>query len=89
LISCDLRRELWTSAKTIRDTPPPLLHRGAPTHRSLVRLVGAVLADEHDERTEMRRYIGLDVLARSRMARVDRHTPSSNSTWRRLASRAR
>ncbi len=32
---------------------------------SLVRLVGAVLAEQHDEWTEMRRYIGLDVLARS------------------------
>ena len=27
---------------------------------------GAVLAEQHDEWTEMRRYIGLDVLAKSR-----------------------
>jgi putative transposase len=33
----------------------------------LIRLVGAVLAEQHDERTEMRRYIGLDVLANSRL----------------------
>jgi hypothetical protein len=30
--------------------------------------VGAVLAEQHDERTEKRRYIGLDVLARCRPA---------------------
>ena len=37
-----------------------------PNRDSLIRLVGAVLAEQHDEWTEMRRYIGLDVLARSR-----------------------
>ena len=37
-----------------------------PDCAALVRLVGAVLAEQHDEWTEMRRYIGLDVLARSR-----------------------
>ncbi|MFJ9371576.1 IS256 family transposase, partial [Nocardia sp. NPDC101769] len=30
------------------------------------RLVGAVLAEQHDEWIEGRRYLGLDVLARSR-----------------------
>src|SRR6516165_695612 len=39
-----------------------------PGRRSLIRLVGAVLAEQHDEWTEMRRYIGLDVLAKSRAA---------------------
>jgi transposase-like protein len=39
-----------------------------PGRDALIRLVGAVLAEQHDERTEMRRYIGLDVLARSRMS---------------------
>ena len=37
-----------------------------PGRDALIRLVGAVLAEQHDEWTEMRRYIGLDVLARSR-----------------------
>jgi putative transposase len=37
-----------------------------PARDALIRLVGAVLAEQHDEWTEMRRYIGLDVLARSR-----------------------
>jgi len=42
-----------------------------PDRDALIRLVGAVLAEQHDEWTEMRRYIGLDVLARSRMALID------------------
>ena len=39
-----------------------------PGRDSLIRLVGAVLAEQHDEWTEGRRYLGLDVLARSRIA---------------------
>jgi len=39
-----------------------------PARDALIRLVGAVLAEQHDEWTEMRRYIGLDVLAKSRTA---------------------
>ncbi|NAE18309.1 IS256 family transposase [Enterococcus hirae] len=38
-----------------------------PDRNSLIRLVGAVLAEQHDEWTEGRRYLGLDVLGRSRM----------------------
>jgi putative transposase len=37
-----------------------------PHRDALIRLVGAVLAEQHDEWTEGRRYLGLDVLARSR-----------------------
>jgi hypothetical protein len=33
---------------------------------ALIRLVGAVLAEQHDEWIEGRRYLGFDVLARSR-----------------------
>ena len=39
-----------------------------PDRDALIRLVGAVLAEQHDEWTEGRRYLGLDVLARSRTA---------------------
>jgi len=39
-----------------------------PDRAALIRLVGAVLAEQHDEWTEQRRYIGLDVLAKSRAA---------------------
>ena len=38
-----------------------------PGRVSLIRLVGAVLAEQHDEWTEGRRYLGPDVLARSRI----------------------
>ncbi|WP_019930178.1 IS256 family transposase [Nocardia sp. BMG111209] len=37
-----------------------------PDRTASVRLVGAVLAEQHDEWIEGRRYLGLDVLARSR-----------------------
>jgi len=37
-----------------------------PDRASIIRLVGAVLAEQHDEWAEGRRYLGLDVLARSR-----------------------
>ena len=36
-----------------------------PNRDSLIRLVGAVLAEQHDEWIDGRRYLGLDVLARS------------------------
>jgi transposase-like protein len=36
-----------------------------PDRSSIIRLVGAVLAEQHDEWAEGRRYLGLEVLARS------------------------
>jgi len=37
-----------------------------PDRQAIIRLVGAVLAEQHDEWIEGRRYLGLDVLVRSR-----------------------
>jgi putative transposase len=39
-----------------------------PDRSSIIRLVGAVLAEQHDEWAEGRRYLGLDVLARAQAA---------------------
>ena len=46
-----------------------------PTRKAIVRLVGAVLAEQTDEWAEGRRYLGLDVLARSRMNLVPTTEP--------------
>ena len=42
-----------------------------PDRASIIRLVGAVLAEQHDQWAEGRRYLGLDVLTRSQA--VDTH----------------
>ena len=44
-----------------------------PDRNALIRLVGVVLAEQHDEWAESRRYLGLDVLSKSR---ADQHSPT-------------
>ena len=48
-----------------------------PDRTALVRLVGAVLAEQHDEWTEQRRYLGLDILAKSRLRNLADATPET------------
>ncbi len=51
-----------------------------PDRDALIRLVGAVLAEQHDEQAESRRYLGLDVLSKSRT--VKRHPDrTGGQTW--------
>jgi putative transposase len=48
-----------------------------PDRAAIVRLVGAVLAEQHDEWLEGRRYLGLDILARARMTLIPGQTPDA------------
>ena len=41
-----------------------------PDRNAAIRLIGAVLAEQHDDWAEGRRYLGIDVLALSRMALI-------------------
>lgn len=51
---------------------------------AIVRLVGAVLAEQTDEWAEGRRYLGLEVLAKSRMTLITNH--EQETTMPALAS---
>jgi len=51
-----------------------------PDRTSLIRLVGAVLAEQNDEWIEGRRYLGLDVLARSRVTLITTEPTSTEVT---------
>jgi putative transposase len=41
-----------------------------PDRTSIIRLVGAVLAEQNDEWVDGRRYLGLEVLAKSRLVLI-------------------
>jgi transposase-like protein len=51
-----------------------------PDRASLIRLVGAVLAEQNDEWIEGRRYLGLDVVARSRVTLIADQTDTEVTT---------
>ena len=45
-----------------------------------------MLAEQHDEWTEMRRYIGLDVLAKSRLTLIDTPTTTAEVTMSAISA---
>ncbi|MFI7495984.1 IS256 family transposase [Kocuria sp. M4R2S49] len=57
-----------------------------PDRTSLIRLVGAVLAEQHDEWAEGRRYLGLEVMNRSRLNLVDTTDTAEEDTTTALGA---
>ncbi len=68
----DFEKVYWTVAVrplcNLRRFTVVIMTEALRERLALIRLVGAVLAEQHDGWIEGRRYLGLDVLTRSRVA---------------------
>lgn len=51
-----------------------------PNRDSIIRLVGAVLAEQHDEWAEGRRYLGLELLKKARLTLIPGTTEQEEPT---------
>jgi transposase-like protein len=51
-----------------------------PNRAAIIRLVGAVLAEQTDEWTEQRRYMGIELLTKARLTPVDGQPPADTTT---------
>jgi transposase-like protein len=57
-----------------------------PDRPSIIRLVGAVLAEQHDDWAEGRRYLGLDVLARAQLSTTTTPEVTNDPTLQALTA---
>ena len=51
-----------------------------PTRDAIIRLVGAVLAEQHDEWAEGRRHLGLELLKKARLTLIPGTTEQEEPT---------
>ena len=75
----EIWRQIWSNNPNERlnrrSAAAPTSSGIFPDRDAVTRLVGAVLAEQHDEWAEGRRYLGLDVLARARASAPQEHRP--------------